>query len=229
MALSHEKIDQLTEEVSDVMNVLGKELQDREFDKSDSIKDRVIFIVFLLGWEYCKSARDTLKLEHVIGSGTLIRSSFENLADIFYIFKTDDRVEKYAESYTSSLDTYKNVMSDLHSKKIDDVFSNRLAKKVNNWAGESSIDDRLKDLTPSLLTIYDMFSYFSHPNPASITYMRIAGLKNGQLAISKSMNCHVAVVLLMIILSHSDIMSVSKETLDHLRIQIDSTMTIDSV
>jgi|GEM_PF-3150909 len=229
MVLSHENIDQITEEVSRVMNDLGAELQNREFDKSVEVKDRVIFIVFLLGWEYFKSARDTLKLEHVVGSGNLIRSSFENLADIFYMFKTDERVKKYAEAYASSLDTYKSVMLDLHSKSIDDVFSNRLAKKVNNWAGGSSIDDRLKDLTPSLLTVYDMFSYFSHPNPASITYMRIAGLKNGQLAISKSMNCHVAVVLMMIILNHSDIKSVSNETLDQLRVQIDSTMSLTSL
>lgn len=115
-------------------------------------------------------------------------------------------------------------MANLHSKDMKDVFSNRLAKKVNNWAGGSSIDDRIKDLTPSLLTIYDMFSYFGHPNPASIAYMRIAGLKNGQLAISKSMNCHVAVVMMMIIVIHGDIESVSNEALDQLRIQIDLTM-----
>src|SRR5260221_12527249 len=104
-------------------------------------------------------------------------------------------------------------MLGLHETGIDEVFAKRKVKQVNKWAGNASIDDRLGDLSKSLTTVYDMFSYFSHPNPAAITYMRIPGLREGQLGLSQQVNCYVAVMLMAMCVTHGDIQSVSYDEL----------------
>jgi hypothetical protein len=210
------EIDQITKEVSVCVQKICSEFEGYKLNPSAEPKQGVVYIAFHLGREYFLTARDALKQKHVVGSGNVIRAAFENLADVFYIFKTEERTEKYAKKYVLSLEVYRQTMLGLHGSDIDEVFAKRKVKQVNKWAGNASIDDRLNDLSRSLTTVYDMFSYFSHPNPAAITYMGIPGLREGQLGLSQQVNCLVAVVLMAMCVAHGDIKSVSYDELNGL-------------
>lgn len=209
-------IEQITKEVSACIEKIRAELEGYKLDPSSEPKKGVVYIAFHLGREYFLTARDALKQRHVVGSGNVIRACFENLADVFYIFKTPERTEKYAKQYILSLEVYRRKMLGLHGEDIDKVFKERKIKQVNKWAGNASIDDRLNDLSTTLTTVYDMFSYFSHPNPASLTYLGIPGLRDAQLNLSEQVNCHIAVVLMMICVTHSDLQSVTAAELNEL-------------
>lgn len=210
------EIDQITKEVSACVQKICNELEGYKLNPSTEPKKGVVYIAFHLGREYFLTARDALKQKHVVGSGNVIRASFENLADVFYIFKTQQRTEKYAKKYILSLEVYRQTMLGLHGIDIDEVFADRKVKQVNKWAGNASIDDRLNDLSKPLATVYDMFSYFSHPNPAAITFMGIPGLRNGQLGLSQQVNCHIAVMLMAMCVVHGDIQSVTYDELNGL-------------
>ncbi len=207
------EIDQITKEVSVCMQKICDELEGYKLNPSAEPKQGVVYIAFHLGREYFLTARDALKQKHVVGSGNVIRAGFENLADVFYIFKTQERTEKYAKQYILSLEVYRQTMLGLHGTDIGEVFAQRKVKQVNKWAGNASIDDRLNDLSKSLTTVYDMFSYFSHPNPAAITFMGIPGLRKGQQGLSEQVNCHIAVMLMAMCVTHGDIHSVTYDEL----------------
>jgi hypothetical protein len=210
------EIEQITKEVSSCVQKICSELDGYKLNPSAEPRKGVIYIAFHLGREYFLTARDGLEQKHVVGSGNVIRASFENLADVSYIFKTQQRTEKYAKQYILSLEVYRQAMLGLHGIDINEVFADRKARQVNKWAGNASIDDRLNDLSKSLVTVYDMFSYFSHPNPAAIAFMGIPGLRDGQLGISQQVNCHIAVMLMAMCVNRGDIQSVTYDELNGL-------------
>jgi hypothetical protein len=208
-------VDQITNEVSNCLQRIMIEFGDYKLDPINEPSKGVVYIGFHLGREYFLTTRDALSQGHVVGGGNVLRTCFENLADLFYIFRTHDRTDKYAKPYIESIEVYKRTMIDLHGKDMKKVFADRTAKQVNKWTN-ASIDDRVNDLSSSLMTIYDMFSYFSHPNPASITYLGIPGLRDGQTNLAKQANCITAITLMATCINHSDVKSVSYDELDTL-------------
>ena len=89
-----------------------------------------------------------------------------------------------------------------------------MLNNVNQWSS-SNITERLRDLGgTSMLTTYDMLSYFAHPNPGSVEYIINGELRTGELEIIESGICVNAVHLIAIMISHSGIKSVSKLELE---------------
>src|SRR5260221_9682691 len=117
------EIEQITQDVSTCVQKICNELEGYKLNASAEPKKGVVYIAFHLGREYFLTARDALRQKHVVGSGNVIRAGFENLADVFYIFKTQERVEKYAKQYILSLEVYRQTMLGLHETGVDEVFA----------------------------------------------------------------------------------------------------------
>lgn len=219
------EVDQITKEVSVCMQKILLELGGYKLDPTAELEKGVVYISFHLGREYFLTTRDALNQQRVVGGGSVLRACFENLADLFYIFRTMERTNKYAKSYIDSIEVYRKAVLALHGKDIKKVFAERTTKQVNRWTN-ASIDDRIKDLSSSLMTIYDMFCYFSHPNPASITFMGIPGLREGQLNLAKQANCITSITLMAICINHSNIKSVTYDELDTLSRKLGIGMSV---
>ena len=203
-------IDSIVKEVSDKMLDMYEEYQQNNADVKADYSKGAAMIVFRLGLDYFVTARDALHKDSVIGGGSLVRTALENMADLFYIY---DKPEKYPKAYVESMDAFKTIMIKVALKDYNILAKSRELKQANRWTN-ASIEDRIKASGDSLLNIYDLLSYFGHPNPGSLTYIVNTKLKESQLNLLKQANCMTALTLMGVVLNHSDIKSIKVEELD---------------
>lgn len=203
-------IDNIVAEVTELMSKVYNEYQSLDPNVSDDYDKGSAMIVFRLGLEYYIAARDQLNGNHVISGGSLVRAACENMADFFYIY---DKPEKYPKAYVESMEAYRKLMLDAASKGSGALAGTRELKQANKWTN-ATIEDRIKASGTSLINIYDMLSYFSHPNPGSLIYITNKKLQDGQINFLKQANCLIVLSLMSVVLNHSDIKSIKRDDLD---------------
>jgi hypothetical protein len=204
------EIDEIVKEVSEFMSGMYEEFQQLSPDLNADYDKGAAMIVFRLGLDYFVTARDALHKGLVISGGALVRTSLENLADLFYIY---DKPEKYPQAYVESMEKFRSIMLGAANKDTKELASTRELKQANKWTG-ATIEQRLQASGDSLINIYDLFSYFGHPNPGSLTYITNKNLKAAQLNLLKQSNCMTALTLMGVVLNHSDIQSIKTEELN---------------
>ncbi len=204
------EIDSIVKEVSDkILNIYDEFQQQNPDINADHPKGAAI-IVFRLGLDYFVAARDVLHKGSVISGGSLVRTALENVADLFYIY---DKPDKYPKAYVESMEKFREIMIGVAQKDYDALAESRELKQANKWTN-ASIEDRIKASGSSFLNIYDLLSYFGHPNPGSLTYITNKNLKAGQLNLLKQANCLTALTLMGVVLNHSDIVKTKAEELN---------------
>ena len=204
------EIDEIVDEVSALMSRMIDEFQEMKASFTDEPQKGASMIVFILAADYYASARDVLKKGRIISGGSLVRTGFENLADLFYLY---DKPDKYPKTYVDSMQAFKDMMKDVATKDFQELAESRQMKQANKWTG-ATIEDRIKASGESLLNSYDLLSYFGHPNPASITYLSNKRLNEAQLNLLKQANCLTALTIMGVVLNHTDAKSVSMEEID---------------
>lgn len=221
------EIDQITKEVTILLEKLANEYGVMKIStKSDYLKGTA-WISFHLGREYFMTARDSLNNGRVIGGGAIVRTCIENVADLFYIFDKKNNPNKYARAYVESLEKFRQVMLNAADLSFEEVFDERRIKQANKWTN-ASIEDRIVATGKGLSNIYDLFSYFSHPNPGSLTYLMIKSLKEKQINLLKQGNCLTALNLMGLVLGYADLKSVTIDELDKLARKLGSQMIPDN-
>jgi hypothetical protein len=204
------EIDKIVQETSKLLSRMYDEFQQINISVTADYSKGAAMIVFRLGLEYYIAARDELAKERVIPGGSLVRSAIENLVDLFYIY---DKQGKYPRAYVESMEAFRQIMLRAANKPSAVLANSRELKQANKWTN-ASIEDRIKASGPSLLNIYDILSYFGHPNPGSLTYVTNSKLKDGQLNLLKQGNCMTVLTLMGVVLNHSDIKTIKVEELD---------------
>ena len=207
-------INNTSREVAELMNRVMAEINGRNIDYSSNHSSNVGLLSFMLAFDYFDSTLYLIEKSRVLSAGALLRSSLENMADIFFILTSKaSKVDERAKSYVESINIFRSAMVSAHNK-AGEAEKVRLLKNVNQWS-TSNITDRLRDIGGnSLLTTYDMLSYFSHPNPGLIEYIVNEELRNGELIIIESAICVNAVHLIAIMIQYSEIRSVGKIELE---------------
>lgn len=161
---------------------------------------------FTLGFEYFIVSRDALQK----GLVSAVRTGLENVIDLFYIYS---KPAKYPKAYVESMERFNEVMKDAATKGIDAIAQSRELKQANKWTGET-IEGRLKASGAAFITVYDMISYFGHPNPGSLNYVTNKRLKDGQLNLLKQANCITALAMMGVVMNHTGVVSVTRQELD---------------
>ncbi|HEX4774324.1 MAG TPA: DUF5677 domain-containing protein [Candidatus Saccharimonadales bacterium] len=203
-------IDDIVAEVSELMKRVYDGLQQQNIEpKADPSKGAAL-IVFRLGFEYFIVSRDALHKGLLIGGGAAVRTGLENVIDLLYIY---DKPEKYAKAYVESMTKFNEVMRSAAAKGIDAIAQSRELKQANKWTN-ASIEDRLKASGNAFITVYDMLSYFGHPNPGSLNYITNKRLKDGQLNLLKQASCISALTMMAVTLKHTDITNITIQELD---------------
>jgi hypothetical protein len=205
-------IDNVVAEVAQHMSNVYKNYQRLNPDVHANYGKGAALIAFRLGLEYFVTTRDILANGHVISGGSLARTAFENMIDLFYIY---DKPEKYPKAYVESMEAYRKLMAAAANKVSNTLAQSRELKQANKWTN-ATIEQRITAISGSFLTLYDMLSYFSHPNPGSLTYITNEKLQASQLNLLKQANCLTALSLMSVVLNHSDITSTKREELDNI-------------
>ncbi len=218
------EIDSIVKEVSDKMLDMYEEFQQRNADVKADYSKGTAMIVFRLGLDYFTTARDALHKGQVISGGSLVRTALENIADLFYIY---DKPDKYPKAYVESMEAFKTIMIKVALKDRKSLAQSRELKQANKWTN-ATIEDRIKASGDSLLNIYDLLSYFGHPNPGSLTYITNSKLKDAQLNLLKQANCMSALTLMSVVLNHSDISTINVEELDKIARKLGIQLAPDS-
>lgn len=203
-------IDTIVKEVSDKVLTIYEEFQQLNPEVKADYSKGAALIVFRLGVDYFVAARDVLDKRLVISGGSLVRTGLENMVDLFYIY---DKPDKYPRAYVESMENFRATMIKVALKNYDELAKSRELKQANKWTN-ASIEDRMRISGDSYLNVYDLLSYFAHPNPGSLTYVTNKRLKEGQLNLLKQANCMTALALMNVVLKHSDISSVTLQELD---------------
>lgn len=209
-------IDDITNETSALIHKLALEFQQINVKLTDAPSLVALWIAFHLGREYFLGAKDALNNKRLLTGTTSVRASLENVADILYIFQTDANIQKYAPRYVGSITAYEKALKDAVAAGAKSVFADRKLKQANSWTG-ATIDDRLKAILGThgaFTTVYDMLSYFSHPNPVSINFIGKQWLREGQTNLVQQGNCMTAIVLMALVVNNSTLRSVSLTDLD---------------
>lgn len=216
---THPEIDRLIEETTVLMT---KVLGEYGTLNIDSMKDNLAgtaYIGFRIGYDYFMAAKQSLIDEHLLSGTCLVRSGLENIGDLFYIYCTPKKKDQYAKAYVESTARYNGAMVMAKIKGLDVTARERLLKQANKWTG-ASIEERLQATGPSILTAYDMMSYFSHPNPAAVTYLEKPRLLKGQINLVKQSNCMTAINLIGLSISNANIKDVTRSELNKIAMEL---------
>lgn len=215
----HPDIDRIIDDTDKLVDQVTVEYISHKVDvRADYLKGTA-YISFRIGRDYFKAAKDALQNELLLSGTNLVRSGLENLGDLYYIYCTDGKTNKYARSYIDSIPKFKLAMLLAKVRGLDTTAKERALKQANRWT-DASIEQRLEATGPALLTMYDMMSYFSHPNPAATTYLDNNKLLTTQINLVKQCNCINAINLMGITINHSDLKSVNHTDLNAIAVQI---------
>jgi hypothetical protein len=205
-------IDIIAKDVTDLMLKIHDEFHQTQPDPRADYDKGAALIAYKLGLDYFSTSRDALCKECIVSGGAVTRSALENLSDLFYIY---DKPDKYPKAYVESMEEFKNIMLRIGAadKSADVLATSRELKQANKWTN-ASIEDRIRASGSSLVNIYDLFSYFSHPNPGSLIYLVSKDLKTKQLNLMQQANCMIAISLMKLVLKHTDVTSVTNDDLE---------------
>lgn len=204
----------LNESITRIIASIHNEFIDKNMQLSGNPEEVAAFIAFEIGRDYYKGARLALDDERLLTGTSAVRSGMENVADLFHIYIDTSKSAERAKAYVDSVSTYhQNIIK----AKLDLVMGGKVGdfslKQVNDWT-TSKIAHRIKAAGVAISTTYDMMSYFSHPNPAAITYLGTPRLLKKQINLVHQANCVGALTLCMLTIRHSKLMSVSPVDLD---------------
>jgi hypothetical protein len=204
------EVDDIVSEVSVLIKRFYERLQQQNIVPEADYQKGAALIVFRLGYEYFIVSSDALLKGLLIGGGSVVRTGLENVIDLFYIYSKPD---KYPKAYVESMSRFNEVMKNAATKGFDAITQSRELKQANKWT-DASIEDRIKSSGGSFITVYDMLSYFGHPNPGSLTYVSNKKMKNGQLNLLKQANCMTVLSMMGVVLNHTGVTSVTVQELD---------------
>lgn len=145
-----------------------------------------VWINFTLGAEYYFAAQKLLIEGNILGATVNLRSSLENTADIFFITGEANKLERRSRAYVESIDAYREAMSALGDSPLEEGGGN-LVERVNPWT-TSTIATRLQATGDSLTLIYNLMSYYSHPNPAAMFLLTNPAYKAAQTEVLRQGN-----------------------------------------
>lgn len=204
------KVDEVGVEIIKLVLKINNELKDKMLNTTGEYEKGVSLIGFRIGLDYFTGALTTLKSGNILSGTTLIRCGLENIADMYYIFCAGPKKQIYARKYVESIEKFRKVSSTVVGKDVGQIGSDKLMRQINKWT-DASIDDRLKSTGSSLQAIYDLFSYYSHPNPAAMIFLTNQDLKAAQINLLKQANCINMLNAIMILINHSEIISVTSD------------------
>lgn len=191
------------------------EYASQKFDQKADFQKRTAWIGFRIGNDYFKGAKDALLNEMLLSGTNLVRSGLENLGDLFYIYCTQEKTDKYVKAYVESMSKFTRAMVMARLKGFDATAQGRLLRQANKWT-DANIEQRLKATGPAILTVYDMMSYFSHPNPGAVTYLENPKLLTAQINLVKQCNCMAAINLMGLAINHGNIKQVTYSELNRI-------------
>ncbi len=204
----------LNKDVANAVATVHNEFVDKKMQLTGDPYEVVSFIAFELGRDYFKGARLVLEDGELLTGTSAVRSGLENAADLFFIYIDKTKSAKRAKAYVDSIKTYRDEMI---KAKLDLDAGNKVGsysmKQVNAWT-TSTITTRINAAGIAISTTYDMLSYFSHPNPAAITFLGNPRLLKGQLTIVHQANCVGALTLCSMAIRHCNLSSVTSADLD---------------
>ncbi|MEO5691106.1 MAG: hypothetical protein ABIQ64_02875 [Candidatus Saccharimonadales bacterium] len=209
----HPNIDSITSRTDELMELVNLECGALNIDPSENYLKGVAWIGFRIGLDYFSASRVALDNEKLLSGTSLVRSSFENLGDLFYIYCHPSKKAKYAKSYVESMNVFTKVFILAKVRGFDPAAQDRALKQSNKWT-DASIEVRLRSIGPSMLTVYDMMSYFSHPNPGALTYLDRPQLLSAQINLVKQCNCINAVNLMGLVINHISLTTVKHNELN---------------
>jgi hypothetical protein len=212
-------IDQIVTKTADLMSLIDDEYKSLKVEPSADYMKGVAWIGFRIGVDYFFAARDALEKDRLLSGTNLVRSNFENLGDLYYIYCTPGKQAKYAKAYVDSMNEFTKVFVLAKLKGFDATAQERALKQANKWTN-ATIEDRLKATGKAMLTMYDMMSYFSHPNPGVLTYLDRPSLLSAQINLVKQCNCINAINIMGLVINHSDIKSVTHLELNAIATEI---------
>jgi hypothetical protein len=212
-------VDIVSKEVSTIMHKIYDDLQKMQPDLNANYNVGAAVIAFRLGLDYFEAAKDALDKGHIVSGGALARCALENLSDLFYVY---EKPEKYPKAYVESMEEFKRMMlaTSIANKGTDALAASRELKQANKWT-DSSIDDRIRAGGNSLVNMYDLLSYFSHPNPGSLTYLIDQDIKSKQINLMKQTNSMTALSLANVVLSKTSAKSVQRQDLESIALKLD--------
>lgn len=205
-------VDAVAKEVTGCMHRMYESFQKINPDLRADYNKGTAIIAYRLGLDYFATARDALHKGRIISGGTVTRAALENLIDLFYIY---DKPDKYPKAYVESMEEFRKVMIKVGAAKktTEMLATSRELKQANRWTG-SSIEERVKASGAAYINVYDLLSYFSHPNPGSLTYIANKSLKEKQINLMQQVNCMTALSLMKVVLNHTDVQSVTRDELE---------------
>jgi len=205
------------------MHRVADGLRQKRVDYKTNPQAGAALIAFRLGFEYFITSRDALMKDLVISGGACLRTGLENVIDLLYVYSNPG---KYTEPYVLSMSKFDEVMRQAAVKDFSEVIKSRELKQANKWTG-ASIEDRLMASGDSLTTVYDLLSYFGHPNPGALNWTTSPGRLQGQLNLLKQSNCMNAFVLMAMVQNFSDSDEVSFEEINLLAQKIGFSFEFD--
>lgn len=211
-------VDSIAKEVTDCMLRMYEDFRKTNPElRADYSKGSAI-IAYRLGLDYFAAAQDSLHKGRIISGGTVTRAALENLIDLFYVYGKPD---KYPKAYVESMEDFRKIMINIAAAKktIDNLAVSRELKQANRWTGSSN-EERVKASGAVFITFYDMLSYFSHPNPGSLTYIANKSLKEKQINLMQQLNCITALSLMKVVLNHTDVQSVTRDELEKIEAKL---------
>lgn len=215
----HPAIDRLIDETTELMEKVHSEYQALEIKSDEDYLKGTAWIGFNIGYDYFMAAKQSLIDEFLLSGTGLVRSGLENLGDLFYIYCSPKKKDQYAKAYVESIARYNGAMVIAKIKGLDVTAKERLLKQANKWTG-ASIEERLQATGSSILTAYDMMSYFSHPNPAVMTYLQKPRLLNAQINLVKQCNCITAISLMGLSINHAKLQTIKYEDLNKIATEL---------
>jgi len=202
----------ITGKVADLMNRVMIEVNGKRIDYNKDHVSSVGLLSFMLAFDYFDSTLNAVDKQRIISAGSLLRSSLENMADIFYILSNNaSKIESRSKAYVESIKVFREAMISASTVEASELAGNRMMNNVNQWT-TSNISRRIGDL--NLLTSYDLLSYFTHPNPGSVEYLVNQSLKEQQLNVIEQAVCVNSVHLIALMMHHSGIKSISESEIE---------------
>lgn len=215
----HPEIDRLIDETTVLMEKVRDEYQALEIKADKDHLKGTVWIGFNIGYDYFMAAKQSLINEYLLSGTGLVRSGLENLGDLFYIYCAPKKKEKYAKAYVESTARYNGAMVIARIRGVDTTAKERLLKQANKWT-EATIEQRLQATGPAIITVYDMMSYFSHPNPAVMTYLQKPRLLKAQINLVKQCNCIAAISLMGLSINHAKLQTIKYEELNKIATEL---------
>jgi len=214
MDLLNVDTDALNKDVANAVATIHNELIAKKLKIDGDPEEVVAFIAFELGRDYFKGARLTLDDGELLTGTSAVRSGLENAADLFFIYIDKTKSASRAKAYVDSIETYRAEMT---KAKEDLAAGNKVGnysmKQVNSWT-TSTIATRISAAGAAINSAYDLLSYFSHPNPAAITYLGNPRLLKGQITLVHQANCVGVLALCSVVIRHCNLHSLNSTDLD---------------